>query len=147
MSSGQARFRIATKELFSGRRSSSLRRSPMSLPARARCMSANPQPKVLHIVPALFGAKGVLGGAERYTLELARYMADATPTRLLTFGDESRTERIGNLEVRVIGNPWYVRGQRSNPFSAAIFSEIKRADVVHCHQQHILASSMAAAFS
>ncbi|HVZ18029.1 MAG TPA: glycosyltransferase family 4 protein, partial [Terriglobales bacterium] len=65
-------------------------------------------------------------------------------TRLLTFGENSRTERIGNLEIRVVGNPWYVRGQRTNPFSAAVFGEARKADVVHCHQQHILASSMTA---
>jgi glycosyltransferase involved in cell wall biosynthesis len=68
-------------------------------------------------------------------------MADVTPTRLLTFGDESRAERLGNLEIRVVGHPWHVRGQRSNPFSTAIFGEVVKADVIHCHQQHILASS------
>jgi glycosyltransferase involved in cell wall biosynthesis len=86
----------------------------------------------------------VLGGAERYALELARYMAEATPTRLLTFGDQGRSERLGNLAVRVVGRPWRVRGEPSNPFSAAIFSEVRKADVIHCHQQHILASSVAA---
>lgn len=107
---------------------------------------ANRQPRILHIVPALFGADGVLGGAERYALELARYMADVVPTRLLTFGKGSRTERIGNLDVRVIGDPWYVRGQKSNPFSRTVFGEAASADVIHCHQQHILASSLTAAF-
>jgi glycosyltransferase involved in cell wall biosynthesis len=102
------------------------------------------QPRVLHIVPALFGSHGVLGGAERYALELARYMAEIAPTRLLTFGDESRTERQGKLEIRVVGGPWYVRGQRSNPVSKAIFGEVRSADVIHCHQRHVLASSIAA---
>lgn len=110
-------------------------------------MSAKAEPRVLHLVPALFGACGVLGGAERYALELARYMADKTPTRMLTFGDRSREEKFGNLSVRVVGSPWYVRGQPSNPFSTAIFSEIRSADVVHCHQQHIFVSSVAAAYS
>ncbi|HWR13920.1 MAG TPA: glycosyltransferase family 4 protein [Terriglobales bacterium] len=104
-------------------------------------------PRVLHIVPALFGAKGVLGGAERYALELAQHMADVVPTRLFTFGDADRAERVGNLDVRVVGNPWHVQGSRSNPFAFALFAEASRADVIHCHQQHILASSMAAAFA
>ena len=110
-------------------------------------MPADRQPRILHIVPALFGSKGILGGAERYALELARYMADVAPTRLLTFGDESRSEHFGNLAVRVVGNPWYVRGQHLNPFSTAVFGEVRRADVIHCHQQHVFASSAAAAFS
>lgn len=53
--------------------------------------------------------------------------------------------RDGNLEVRVIAGAWHVRGQRTNPFTAAVLPEILRADVVHCHQHHILMSSAAAA--
>ena len=101
--------------------------------------------RVLHIVPALFGPQGVLGGAERYALELARHMADVVPTRLLTFGDQPRDQQIGNLHVRVTRAAWHVRGQRANPIGAAILPEVLASDVVHCHQQHILASSVAAA--
>jgi glycosyltransferase involved in cell wall biosynthesis len=101
---------------------------------------------VLHIVPALFDAKdGVIGGAERYVLELARHMADAVPTRLVTFGERAREERLGALDIRVIGDPWYVRAQRSNPVSPAVLGEVRRAGVVHCHQQHVVSSSLAAA--
>jgi glycosyltransferase involved in cell wall biosynthesis len=97
-------------------------------------------------VPALFDASdGVIGGAERYVLELARHMADAVPTRLLTFGARTREERIGALDIRVIGGPWYVRGQRSNPVSPALANEVRKAAVVHCHQQHVVASSLSAA--
>src|SRR5947207_9019441 len=103
-------------------------------------------PHVLHVVPGLFGAGGVVGGAERYALELARHMADATPTRLVTFGDAERRERVGGLEVRVIGGAWRVRGQRTNPLAAALVSELRKADVVHCHQRSVLASSLSAIF-
>jgi glycosyltransferase involved in cell wall biosynthesis len=102
---------------------------------------------VLHIVPALFASDdGILGGAERYAFELARHMAHQAPTRLLTFGERERQERNGDLEVSVIGQPWYVAGQRNNPIAAALFSELRNADVVHCHQRHVLASSLAALF-
>lgn len=102
--------------------------------------------RVLHIVPALFGDSGggVVGGAERYALELARHMAEVVPSSLVTFGDAGRRETLGKLSVRVLGGPWYVRGQRTNPVSAALLGELRRADVVHCHQQHVLASSLAA---
>jgi glycosyltransferase involved in cell wall biosynthesis len=100
---------------------------------------------VLHLVPALFDASdGIIGGAERYVFELARHMAEAVPTRLVTFGRHAREERIGALQLRVIPNPWLVRGQRSNPVSAAVIDEVRRARVVHCHQQHVAASSLAA---
>ena len=103
--------------------------------------------RVLHLVPALFGAEGIVGGAERYAFELARHMADEIPTRLVAFGDHDCEKRVGRLEVRVIGAPWYVRGQRTNPLSWAIAGEVFRADVIHCHQRHILMSTVAAALS
>jgi len=110
--------------------------------------SVNDCPRVLHIVPALFDKnRGAIGGAERYVYELARHMAEIVPTELLTFGDESGEETVGKLRIRIAGSPWYVRGNRFNPVSRAIFPAVRRADVVHCHQQHTLASSTAALFS
>lgn len=101
--------------------------------------------KILHVVPALFGEGGVVGGGERYALELARHMAEVAPTALVSFGDRERRERVGRLDVRVLGGPWYVRGQRTNPVSPKLLAEVLRAGVVHCHQQHVLTSSIAAA--
>jgi glycosyltransferase involved in cell wall biosynthesis len=102
--------------------------------------------RVVHVVPALFGLKGVVGGAERYAFELARRMADVVPTMLVSFGENSREEHVGALKVSVVGRPWLVRGQRANPFCIGLFRELQEADVVHCHQQHVLASSAAAAW-
>lgn len=96
-------------------------------------------------MPALFGkGGGIVGGAERYAFELARYMADVAPTTLVSFGHKDREEKCGALRVRVLGDAWYVRGQRTNPVSARLLREVLRADVVHCHQQHVIASSLAA---
>lgn len=103
------------------------------------------RPRVLHLVPALFGSAGVIGGAERYVLNLARAMAEEVPTSLVTFGDGPVERKDGDLRVRVVGRPWHVRGQASNPWSPAIVGEVWRADVVHCHQQHTVMSSTAAA--
>jgi glycosyltransferase involved in cell wall biosynthesis len=103
--------------------------------------------RVTHIVPALFDANdGIIGGAERYVFELARNMAEEVPTKLVTFGNENRYRRVGKLDVRVIGRPWHVRGQNSNPFALATLGELLKAEVVHCHQQHLVTSSFAAAF-
>jgi len=92
----------------------------------------------------MFGECGVFGGGERYAFELARHMADEVETVLLTFGPRERRERIGNLTVRVIGNPWYVRGHPGNPLALSMISQLPGADVVHCYQQHVLATSIAA---
>ena len=91
------------------------------------------RPRVLHVVPALFGDGGVFGGAERYALELARHMAeisgdtipdrlgefryahelarhmaDKTPTRLVTFADVPARRDVGRLDVRLPGRAWLV---------------------------------------
>ncbi|HET9272421.1 MAG TPA: glycosyltransferase family 4 protein [Vicinamibacterales bacterium] len=101
--------------------------------------------RVVHVVPALFGPDGLVGGAERYAFELARHMAASVPTTLVGFGDVAREELCGPLRVRTLP-AWHVRGQRSNPFSLAILRELEQADVVHCHQHHVLMSSVAAAW-
>ena len=100
--------------------------------------------RVVHVVPALFGKTGIVGGAERYAYELARAMADVVPTTLVAFGDSDAEDRVGALRIRTIGEPWYVRGQRSNPVSLRLFGALSDADVVHCHQHHVLATTMAA---
>jgi glycosyltransferase involved in cell wall biosynthesis len=105
------------------------------------------QLRVTHIVPAPFDPDdGIIGGAERYSFELARHMAERVPTRLISFGDRERTARVGPLDVQVL-RASYVRGQRSNPFSSALWGALADATVVHCHQQHVVASSMAALFT
>jgi glycosyltransferase involved in cell wall biosynthesis len=98
-------------------------------------------------VPAPFDPhEGIIGGAERYSFELARHMSERVETRLVTFGAQSRRERIGRLEVMVLEGH-HVRGQRSNPIAAALPGALRGAQVVHCHQQHVVASSVAAAFA
>src|ERR1700733_3632710 len=99
--------------------------------------------QVLHIAPAIFGEDGVVGGAERYALELAKHMAAEVPTLFAAFGEQARTEQMGDLKVHVLGPASYVRGQRANPITASLLSEIRRPDIIHCHQQHIVASSVA----
>jgi glycosyltransferase involved in cell wall biosynthesis len=100
--------------------------------------------RVVHVVPALFGPDGIIGGAERYAFELARHMATRVPTALVTFGDRNQHESVGPLDVRVLGRPWYVGAQRSNPFHVRLFTALRDAEIVHCHQQHIVTSSAAA---
>ena len=104
-------------------------------------------PRVVHMVPAIFGKSGIVGGAERYALELAKCMAESVPTRLLTFGDVAQTYLDGKLSVRVLGNPWRVRGQRNNCLHLGMISELVGTDVIHCHQHHLLASSLAASIA
>ena len=101
---------------------------------------------VVHVVPAIFSSDGILGGGERYAFELARNMASVTPTVLVSFGQKTSEMKYGGLTVRTLGNPTFVRGSRTNPITASLRRELRAAGVVHCHQQHIIASSLSAAF-
>ena len=54
---------------------------------------------VAHLVPALFGAEGVVGGAERYVFELARHMSERVQTRLVSFAQSPGRRVEGALEI------------------------------------------------
>jgi len=103
--------------------------------------------RVVHLVPARFGTGGIVGGAERYAFELARAMAEVVETTLVAFGDADADDTVGALRVRTLGRPWHVRGQRSNPVSHRLLGALAGADVVHCHQQHVLAATLAGLWS
>ena len=99
----------------------------------------------MHIVPSLFDFDdGVIGGAERYAYELARAMSDVTPTRLIAFGKQRKENSIGNLYVTVLPADFFVKGNPHNPFSLAWLPYLAQTDVIHCHQQHVLISSLIA---
>lgn len=102
--------------------------------------------RVVHLSPMKFGSGGLFGGGERYPLELARFMADEVPTRLVTFANEASREQVGNLEVVTLGAPYYLRGQKMNPLHSGIFEHVRWATVVHCHQKRILTSPLVALF-
>ena len=82
--------------------------------------------RVVHVVPALFGEGGIVGGAERYAFELARHMADVVPTTLVTFGDADADEHgRARCGCGSLGGPWYVRGQRTNPVSRRLLGALR----------------------
>lgn len=91
--------------------------------------------KVLHVSPLSFGAGGVVGGGERYPLELARAMSTVVETRFVTFG-AAREERDGQLAIRTYHPIGYVGSKKLGPIHPTLAVEIARADVVHCHQLH-----------
>jgi glycosyltransferase involved in cell wall biosynthesis len=109
-------------------------------------MTAGRPPRVLYVVPNTFGDRPgqIVGGLGRYARELARHMAEATPTTLVGFGTENRITAHGRLREVILGNPWYVRRQIDNPVHAGLIRLVARADVVHCFQKCVLTSSLAA---
>ncbi len=98
-------------------------------------------PRVIHIAPVLFG--DAIGGAERYTVELARAMAKRVPTTLLAFGARPRRERIGELEVRIMRNWIGFRRFRFDPINPLMLRALISADIIHCHQPETMIASFA----
>lgn len=97
--------------------------------------------RVLHVVPALFGAQGAIGGAERYVVELVRALGAHVDVRLLAFGDGRGRADVGGVQIDLIaGRP--IRGNAFNRIGAGLLRPLLSADVVHCHQVHVLSTSV-----
>ncbi len=107
--------------------------------------------RVVHVSPTYFSERSILGGGERYVTELARAMAQLTPTRLVSFA--ARADERGSLaaetplEVRLFRPFWYPRGQRTNPVSVRFLTALADADVIHCHQFHVVTTTLAIAYA
>lgn len=100
--------------------------------------------RVLHVSPTWFGDGSVIGGAERYTLELARACSVRTPTTLLSFAARASERRDGSLRLRLLRNlPTRHARLTGNPLHPALYEEIRNADVVHCHQADTFATNAA----
>lgn len=102
--------------------------------------------KVIHISPIYFEDGAVLGGGERYALELAKSMSEAVETELISFSDRPRVEKIGALTVRLF-KPWfYIKGQKTAPFYPPALFALRHADIIHCHQYYTLTTSLGILF-
>jgi glycosyltransferase involved in cell wall biosynthesis len=101
--------------------------------------------RVVHVAPTPFGAGpgGLLGGGERYPLELATALARRVECELVTFGRPGR-RRIGELTVRTLAAPVRWRGHPAHPLAPSLPFALGRANVIHVH--HLRAApSLAAA--
>ena len=101
--------------------------------------------RVIHVVPTPFGAGGLLGGGERYPLELARALAAQVDCELITFGPAARRQRDPTgLRIRVLPAPLYWQGHPAHPIAPGLFRALRRADLVHTHHLRSAPSRMAA---
>jgi glycosyltransferase involved in cell wall biosynthesis len=105
--------------------------------------SVSSLPRVVHVVPALFGAENVFGGGERFPLELARAMANRLPTELVAFGARRATRQIGALNIEVLPNWLHVRRFKFDPINPFLLRLLARADIIHYHQTHTMMASLA----
>ena len=101
--------------------------------------------KVLYVSPTGFGPGSIVGGGERYALELARAMAERADVVLLTFGADRASAREGRLRVERLPAGWTARWNplAANPLRVRLASLVRWADVVHAHQVATFATSAA----
>lgn len=101
--------------------------------------------KVLHVSPARFAPDSVVGGGERYALELARAMAGQADVVLLTFGAERESYREGRLTIECLpaGLPGRWNPLAANPLRVRFAALVRWADVVHTHQVSTFATAAA----
>lgn len=98
---------------------------------------------VLHIAPTFFDASSVIGGAERFTWELARAMARTADVTLLTFGPRAFTNQRDGVMVRCLKH-WGGAGHSlmPDPVRWSFFQALRAADVVHCHQVDVMSTNV-----
>ncbi len=92
------------------------------------------RPRVLHLTPRLFGYEGVVGGGERYPLELARAMSAHVPVRLVGFAARAGRETDGQLEFHAEPARMAVAGRAYDPINLGFLRHILWADIIHFHQ-------------
>ena len=101
--------------------------------------------RVIHVVPTPFGHGGLLGGGERYPLELARALASRVDCEVVTFGAvEGSWTEPGGLRVRRLRAHSHLRGHPVHPVAPSLARSLRAADVVHTHHTRSLPSRAAA---
>ena len=101
--------------------------------------------RVVHVAPIPFGREAVLGGGERYPLELSRAMADAVETELVTFAAQPGSQRDpSGLRIVTLQARRWLRGDPAHPVALGLPRRVADADVVHVHQMRSLPGRVAA---
>jgi glycosyltransferase involved in cell wall biosynthesis len=102
---------------------------------------------VVHVAPTTFGEQGLLGGGERYPIELGRALARTgeVDCELVTFAPTAgrRIEESG-VRVTVLRPLLHVRRHPAHPVAAGLARTLAAADLVHTHQLRSAPSRMAA---
>ena len=98
--------------------------------------------KIVHITPTYFDDSSIIGGGERYPMELASLMADIVDTTLVSFAPKRHSHKQGNLKIEIYPVKHLIHGNKSNPLAFRYLSSILSADIVHIHQINTLISDL-----
>jgi glycosyltransferase involved in cell wall biosynthesis len=101
--------------------------------------------RVIQVAPTPFGPGGLLGGGERYPLELSRALARYIDCELVTFG--SRPGRVvdsSGLRVRTVRSLGYLHGHPAHALAPGLIRVLAGAQVIHTHHLRSTPSRLAA---
>lgn len=100
--------------------------------------------RVIHVSPTPFGTAGLLGGGERYPLELARALARHVACELISFGSNpSDVREPGGLRRRTLRPLTFLLGHPAHALAPTLPSALAGADVVHTHHMRSTPSRVA----
>lgn len=101
--------------------------------------------RIAHVAPTAFGPSGLLGGGERFPLELSRALATEVECELITFGPRSVAYReAGGLRVRMLRPLTLLHGHPARPVAPGLLAALAGADLVHTHHMRSTPSRLAA---
>ena len=100
--------------------------------------------RVIHVVPTPFGTGGLLGGGERYPLELSRALARHIDCELVTFGSRAAVwHEPGGLRVRMLRSFGLLGGHPAHPVAPHLAWSLRGADIIHTHHLRSVPSRVA----
>ncbi|MDQ6880383.1 MAG: glycosyltransferase family 4 protein [Candidatus Dormibacteraeota bacterium] len=99
-----------------------------------------PKVRVAHVLP-VYADEGVslLGGGERYALNLAQHLSLECEVTLVSFGPKHIQGQIDGIEHVVLPS---MGGPIDNPVPRNLFLWLRRFDLVHAHQLRTASTSM-----
>jgi glycosyltransferase involved in cell wall biosynthesis len=93
---------------------------------------------ILHITPAVFGSRGVFGGAERYVESVARAIDAAFPGRylqtILGFTSQTPSDTTDGSIRTMVARADSLAENRMDWYGRALWQVIPGHDVIHVHQ-------------
>lgn len=100
--------------------------------------------KVTYITPTYFHESSIIGGGERYPIELATWISKYIETTLVSFSDKKRLSyRKDQLQVEIYPVQHFIGGNIANPLGLRYLESIFNTDIVHVHMINTVISDLA----
>ena len=106
-----------------------------------------PKNYILIISPTYFGRDSVVGGGERYPIELAKALASKKRVRFVSFGNSYERSVVGALEVVVYKPHFPFHRNIYHPFNLSLIRDIWSAEVIQCAQYRTLTTFVSLGFA